>query len=218
MGRRLGQAARAVGLTRTRRAPRMVASDGDRPQAGAMARELAHGVISAVLVDRTPLDQALSRALASPKYAGLESRDRAFAHSLAATVLRRKGELEHVLSAYLERPLPTEARRIWFILLAGAAQLICLGTPPHAVVDLAVAAVRRQPGGARFAGLTNAVLRRVASGGAGRASGQRSRAAEHPRLAVAALVCRLRGRRDEAYSGGQPTGGSPRYHRQNASG
>lgn len=132
-----------------------------------MARELAHGVISAVLVDRTPLDQALSGALASRKYAGLESRDRAFAHSLAATVLRRKGELEHVLSAYLERPLPTEARRIWLILLAGAAQLICLGTPPHAVVDLAVAAVRRQPGGARFAGLTNAVLRRVASGGAG---------------------------------------------------
>jgi 16S rRNA (cytosine967-C5)-methyltransferase len=140
-------------------------------QAGALARDLAHGVISAVLVDRTPLDQALARARASRGYAGLEARDRAFAHSLAATVLRRKGELEHVLRAYLDRPLPAESRHIWSILLAGAAQLICLRTPPHAVVDLAVAAVRRQRGGARFAGLTNAVLRRVASGGADKLKG-----------------------------------------------
>lgn len=159
MGWRFRQAARPVGV---RRAGRSLPP----AQAGAMARELAHGVISAVLVEEAPLDQAISQAFASRKYAELEPRDRAFAHSLAATVLRRKGELEHVLGAYLERPLPPEARRIWSILLAGAAQLICLGTPPHAVVDLAVAAVRRQRGGARFAGLTNAVLRRVASQGA----------------------------------------------------
>lgn len=165
MGRWLRETARAVGVTRTGRSSRKIPSDADRAQAGALARDLAHGVISAVLVDRTPLDQALVRALASSSYAGLEARDRAFAHSLAAAVLRRMGELEHVLSAYLERPLPGEAGHVWSILLAGAAQLICLGTPPHAVVDLAVAAVRRQRGGVRFAGLTNAVLRRVASGG-----------------------------------------------------
>jgi 16S rRNA (cytosine967-C5)-methyltransferase len=51
------------------------------------------------------------------------------------------------------------------ILLAGAAQLICLETPPHAAVGLAVEAVRRERGAARFAGLANAVLRRVAAEG-----------------------------------------------------
>src|SRR5690606_16677206 len=84
---------------------------------------------------------------------------------LAATVLRRHGELEHVLTAFLERPLPRSARRIRPILLAGAAQILCLKTSPHAAVDLAVEATRRAPGGAGFAGLANAVLRRLAREG-----------------------------------------------------
>jgi 16S rRNA (cytosine967-C5)-methyltransferase len=149
-----------------RRSPDKGDGEGQRAQPGSVARDLAHRVISAVLVDRTPLDQALSQALASPKFARLEARDRAFARSVATTALRRKGELDHVLNAYLERPLPAEPRHVRSILLAGAAQLICLGTSPHAAVGLSVEAVRRERGGARFAGLANAILRRVSAGAA----------------------------------------------------
>jgi 16S rRNA (cytosine967-C5)-methyltransferase len=131
------------------------------------ARELAHRLIAGVLVDKRPLEQVLADCAERPPFAGLEARDRAFARMLSATVLRRLGELEHVLRAFLERPLPKEAGRVRAILLAGAAQLVCLGTPAHAVVDLAVAATRKEKGGARFAGLVNAVLRRVAEKGAG---------------------------------------------------
>ena len=102
----------------------------------------------------------------------MEPRDRAFARLLAATVLRRQGELEHVLGAFLDKPLPKSAWRVRAILLAGAAQLLCLGTSPHAAVDLAVEAVRREPHGARFAGLVNAVLRRVGGEGPAILSGQ----------------------------------------------
>jgi 16S rRNA (cytosine967-C5)-methyltransferase len=133
--------------------------------AGLPARTLAHALIAGVLIDRRPLDQLLSEALAQPGAAAIEPRDRAFARLLAATVLRRLGELEKVLSAFLEKPLPRAAQRVQAILLAGAAQLLLTKTSPHAAVDLAVEATRREPHGARFAGLANAVLRRVAREG-----------------------------------------------------
>lgn len=123
-------------------------------------------MIAGVLIDQRPFEQVLADLIDRPRAAALAPRDRAFARVLATTVLRRQGELEHVLSAFLERPLPKEALRVRIILLTGIAQLLCLGTPPHAAVDMAVEAVRRERGGARFASLTNAILRRVASKGA----------------------------------------------------
>jgi 16S rRNA (cytosine967-C5)-methyltransferase len=133
--------------------------------AGLAARGLAHDLIAGVLFERRPLEQVLAEVGVRPEAAALEPRDRALARLLAATVLRRQGELEHVLGAFLDRPLPRSARRVRAILLAGAAQVLCLETSPHAAVDLAVEAVRREPAGARFAGLVNAVLRRVAGEG-----------------------------------------------------
>ena len=64
----------------------------------------------------------------------LEPRDRALARLIAATVLRRLGELEAVLNSYLEKPLPKQKGALWPILLSGAAQLLFLETPPHAAV------------------------------------------------------------------------------------
>jgi 16S rRNA (cytosine967-C5)-methyltransferase len=119
-----------------------------------------------------PFEQGLEEL--APDLAKLEPRDRAFARALATTVLRRRGELEHVLNAILERPLPKEAGRVWVALLTGAAQLICLGTPAHAAVDTSVQSVRRLPGGARFAGLANAVLRRVGDKGSALLAGKKA--------------------------------------------
>jgi 16S rRNA (cytosine967-C5)-methyltransferase len=137
--------------------------------AGLAARALAHDLIAGVLVDRRPLDHLLAETAARPEAASMQARDRAFARLLAATVLRRLGELEHVLGAFLDKPLTKAGKpgqRAWPILLAGAAQLLFLNTSAHAAVDLAVEAARRDPQAGRFAGLANAVLRRVAREGA----------------------------------------------------
>ena len=124
-------------------------------------------LVSDVLLGRQPLDQAWSELTARPAIAALEPRDRALARLIAATVLRRQGELEQVLNAFLAKPLPADKGRLWPILLAGAAQLACLGMPPHAVVDTAVELAQRDRGAHRFAKLANAVLRRVGERGAG---------------------------------------------------
>ncbi|MBO0739792.1 MAG: methyltransferase domain-containing protein [Hyphomicrobiaceae bacterium] len=133
--------------------------------AGLEARTLAVHLVAGVLMAARPLEQVLTQSAASPELAAMQPRDRALARAIAATVLRRQGELEHVLKAFLERPLPPNKGRLWPILLTGAAQLVCLGMPPHAVVDLAVETSRRDRGAHRFTKLVNAVLRRVAERG-----------------------------------------------------
>jgi 16S rRNA (cytosine967-C5)-methyltransferase len=76
-------------------------------------------------------------------------------------VLRRAGSLDAVLEPFLRREPPVPVRHV---LRLGAAQLLFLETPPHAAVATSVALARAR-GLAPFAGLVNAVLRRVAEAG-----------------------------------------------------
>jgi 16S rRNA (cytosine967-C5)-methyltransferase len=121
---------------------------------GQAARRAAIALLEAVLGRRRTLEDALD---ALPR---LDARDRGFAHLLAATVLRRLGTLDAVIEPYLRRAPPDAVRHA---LRIGAAQLLLLGTPPHAAVGETVAAVRALPKGTAFTGLANAVLRRIAA-------------------------------------------------------
>jgi 16S rRNA (cytosine967-C5)-methyltransferase len=132
---------------------------------GFSARRLAVHLVSGVLFAKRPLEQVLADVAQRPDLSLLHPRDRGLARLVAATVLRRQGELEHVINAFIERPLPPDKGHLWPILLCGAAQLVCLDMPPHAVVDLSVELVRRDRGAHRFAKLANAVLRRVSERG-----------------------------------------------------
>ncbi len=134
----------------------------DREEAsGLAARQLASRLLKAVLHDREPFDDAFAGAIAKPAFASLAFRDRAFARAIAATALRRLGQIEDMLGRFLERPLPAGAFEARFILIAGAAQLAFMDVAPHAAIGLAVEQAKRTRGGGHFAGLLNAVLRRV---------------------------------------------------------
>lgn len=137
-------------------------ADAPGTPAGLPARQVAVRLISAVLNERRSLDEALAKTLAA---SDLPPRDRAFARLIAATVLRRLGELEAVLNSYLEKPLPARQGNLWPILLSGAAQLLFLATPPHAAVGLAVEQARCDRLARRYDRLVNALLRRLAREG-----------------------------------------------------
>jgi 16S rRNA (cytosine967-C5)-methyltransferase len=124
------------------------------------AREGALFLLETVLDKRQRLESALA---ALPVR---DARDRGFAHLIAATVLRRLGTLDAVLEAYLKGSTPARVRHVARI---GAAQLLFLGTAPHAAVGETVTLARRvsEP----HARLANAVLRRVAAEGAARLEG-----------------------------------------------
>jgi 16S rRNA (cytosine967-C5)-methyltransferase len=118
-------------------------------------RESAFDLLTAVLERHRPLEEALGALPA------LEPRDRAAAHRLAAAVLRRMGTLDAVLEPFLRKEPPEPVRQV---LRIGAAGLLLLETPVHAAVGTAVDLAKRR-GLTPFAGLINAVLRKVAAGG-----------------------------------------------------
>jgi 16S rRNA (cytosine967-C5)-methyltransferase len=137
---------------------------------GLPARRHAAEILDGVLRRHRPLDELLDVA-AHPGLAALADRDRALVRHLVATVLRRLGTLRHILGLFLERGLPADAPRAETALLIGAAQILWLEVPDHAAVDLAVRLVNADRRAARYGGLVNAVLRRVAREGAARLAG-----------------------------------------------
>jgi 16S rRNA (cytosine967-C5)-methyltransferase len=154
-------------MRRARKAP-VRAGDPDAVP-GLAARRVAADIVDGVLRRRRPLDAMLDSA--SPQSAGLAAlpeRDRALTRALAAMVLRRLGTLRHLVSLFLERGPPAQAPLVETALLLGAAQILFLQIPDHAAVDLSVRLVRTNREAMHFAGLVNAVLRRVAREGAER--------------------------------------------------
>jgi 16S rRNA (cytosine967-C5)-methyltransferase len=129
---------------------------------GLAARRIAADIVDGVLRRRIALDEQLSGKGAHPGLPALSDRDRALMRRLVATVLRRLGSLRHGLGSFLDKGFPTEAPRVETVLLIGAAQILWLDVPDHAAVDLSVRLAQADRRAARYAGLVNAVLRRVA--------------------------------------------------------
>jgi 16S rRNA (cytosine967-C5)-methyltransferase len=121
------------------------------------ARAVAFDALSQILRHRLSFDEALQLDRIA------ELRDRAFAHALTAATLRRKGQIDDILTRCLTRPPPP---LIEDLLRLGAAQLLFLGVPAHAVINEAVEFTKLL-GLKPLGKLVNAVLRRVATEGPG---------------------------------------------------
>jgi 16S rRNA (cytosine967-C5)-methyltransferase len=126
-----------------------------------LSRRVALDILMACLDKGQPLDDALARHQGFP---GLDPRDRAFVRLLLATTVRRLGEIDEVLGFLVERPLEGANAAGLQVLRLGAAQLLFLGTPPHAAVDTSVRLVV-DAGLPHLKGLANAVLRRISRDG-----------------------------------------------------
>jgi 16S rRNA (cytosine967-C5)-methyltransferase len=151
---------------KTARRQPAAASPSDPP--GLATRRIAADIVEGVLRQHRPLDELFDGAGGHRALAELDERDRAFVRALAATVIRRLGSLRYVLGVFLERGPPKEAPRAETALLVGAAQILFLNVPDHAAVDLSVRLAQHNRHAAHYAGLVNAVLRRVVREGAER--------------------------------------------------
>src|SRR3989441_4525166 len=138
---------------------------------GLAARRIAVDILDDVLRRHRPLDDHFDGEHVHPGLQGLADRDRALVRKLVATALRRLGTLRHLLATSLDRGYPDDAPRVETILLIGAAQILWLDVPDHSAVDLAVRLARADRRAARYGGLVNAVLRRLARDGAQRLRG-----------------------------------------------
>ncbi len=131
------------------------------PPPGLGSRQAALDILTLVRAG-AGLDEALEKCRS---FSALEGPDRALARALATIVLRRQGALDHLIGAYVDRPLPKRAARAMDILRLAAAQSLILETPDHAAVSTATALAKAYRETAGYAGLVNAVARKIARQG-----------------------------------------------------
>ncbi len=129
---------------------------------GLPARMAAAKLLAAVVDARTPLDGLTDQEHGHPAFRALDGRDRSLVRAILVTALRRRGTIEHLIAARLDRPLPANALSLSHLLHVAAAQILFLDIPDSAAVDLAVTHANADPRTRRFAGLVNALLRGLA--------------------------------------------------------
>ena len=141
------------------------------------ARSVALFMLGRISQKNRTLDEALDEAFAPGEAAAdLDQRDRGFARLLVSAVLRRKGQIDHILEECLSKPLAETPSRLLNILRLGAVQILFLETPPHAAVDSTVSLAGKH---ASQRGLINAILRRLDREGRQWCKAQKEDGSEH---------------------------------------
>lgn len=129
---------------------------------GLAARQAAARLLSAVTESRASLDGLLDPAGGNPAFTGLGDQDRLLVRAILLSALRHLRVIDAFVDHLVDNPLPDGAKALRQVLRVGAAQILYLDIPDRAAVDLAVSQADSDPRNRRFAGLVNALLRRMA--------------------------------------------------------
>ncbi|MGJ8569087.1 MAG: RsmB/NOP family class I SAM-dependent RNA methyltransferase [Hoeflea sp.] len=129
---------------------------------GLAARQAASRLLSAVTESRASLDGLLDPAGGNPAFTGLGDQDRLLVRAILLSALRHLQVIDAFIDSLVDNPLPEGAKALRQVLRVGAAQILYLDVPDRAAVDLAVTQADSDPRNRRFAGLVNALLRRMA--------------------------------------------------------
>lgn len=127
------------------------------PVSETSVRAIVLDLLAAVLGSKRPLGEAFDE---HPALTRLNARDTALARNILTTTVRRLGQIDTLISAALEKPIPRKAWMVHDILRLGVCQLLFMRTPSHAAVDTAVELAKKR-GFTPYAKLVNAVLRRL---------------------------------------------------------
>ena len=127
---------------------------------GVAARLAATQLLHAVLFDKRLLSDLLADE--NSPLGRLQPADRARAQLLTLGVLRHVQGLDAVIDTFLDRTPPPKVRNT---LRLAAFELLIEGNAAHGVVNAAVEIIRGSAKSGRYAGLVNAVSRKVASEG-----------------------------------------------------
>lgn len=132
--------------------PKTDTSDGMESDIGIAARVAAITLVEAALEKRSGFDEAA----ASAEFLKLSETERAFARALSLLVLRRLGQLDHVIHKKTQKMPPEAVRQL---LRIGMAQIFFMQVPDFAAVSTTVKIAERENKTRPFKGLINAILR-----------------------------------------------------------
>ena len=123
---------------------------------GYPSRRAALTLLSNVVRKARPFDQLLET---EPGFLALPPRDRALAHMITATCLRRLGQCDHVIKRFQEKPTSLDPH-VEDVLRLGITQILFMAVADHAAVDVSVR-LCKEGSAARYKNLVNAMLRRA---------------------------------------------------------
>jgi 16S rRNA (cytosine967-C5)-methyltransferase len=133
---------------------------------GLPARDAAVSLLDTVLGRGQSFDAVFGAQTRHGRLATLAQRDKALTRAIAATTLRRLGQIDALLAQFIARPPAKSSGPLGAILRTALAQILFMGTPSHAVVNLAVHQAKSDRRARHFDKLVNAVLRRATREGA----------------------------------------------------
>ena len=148
---------------------------------GMRARIAALDLVRAAQAKRTGFDEAV----ANPAFLALSESERSFARAMALLLLRRLGQIDHVIDRRLKKEPNDE---VIDLLRLGLAQIGYMNVPDFAAVSTTVKLAERSNATRPYKGLINAILRGVL----------RDRAAGRDPLAAPDLFDQLLGHRHDA--------------------
>jgi 16S rRNA (cytosine967-C5)-methyltransferase len=131
------------------------------PKPPLLPRSYALDILGSVLGRQNPLGEALENHKGLAK---LPRRDRAFVRLLVTATLRHLGQIDDTLGIALHMRRTRRKPEMRNLLRMGAAQLLFVGTPPHAAVNTSIQLAEIR-GMIAFKRLINAVLRKIAADG-----------------------------------------------------
>lgn len=135
---------------------------GSSTKSGIAPRLVATTLLTRVIDDARNLDALTDRQHGLKDYLALASNDQNLARAIVVTALRNRNRIDAVFARLFQRPPPKRARFLLHSLHVAAAQVLFLDVPDRAAIDLAVSAIGDDERTARFRGMANAVLRRMA--------------------------------------------------------
>jgi len=122
---------------------------------GLLARWAAVELINQVIIGKNPISNQLE---ALDLFKNLKASERARSQRLALETLRYLERIDTILTKYLERVPPAHPLNV---LRLAVFEICSEQTSPHAVVDSAVSLMKGSKNLIQFAGLANAILRKV---------------------------------------------------------
>lgn len=142
---------------------RSIINNNSKNLNGLNSRELAIDILMDIIEMKSNPDQSLENFLKQDKYNLLLKEDLAFCKIIIMTTLRRWGHIEIILSKYLKKSIEKHSRRIHIILFISICQIVYLGNPAYAVVNIATNLTKRDRKSSKLSGLVNAILRKISN-------------------------------------------------------
>ena len=121
------------------------------------ARSISIDLLNKIFKSNAPFEHIISKSI---QFINMDTKDRKFCRLLITVVLRKLGQIDHVLGRFLKRGIPQKENTFNNIMRIGVAELLFIETAKYAAINDAVEITKLKVS-KNLSKLANAVLRNI---------------------------------------------------------